>query len=105
MNPKYTRTSLIVGASGIILQTGCYALVRVFAQRARDHLAAPLDWVAYTLMVGFLAESVLIIMAFCDFAKAKGYSGFVGILLGFCSYLGLVILALLPDRTKESLYE
>jgi len=105
MNPKYTRTSLIVGLSGLILQTGCYALVKVFAQRARDHLAAPPDWVAYTLMVGFLAGSVLIIMAFCDFAKAKGYSGFVGVLLGFCSCLGLVILALLPDRTKESLYE
>lgn len=101
MNPKYTRTSLIVGISGIVLQTGCYALVKVLAARARDHLAAPPDWVAYTLRVGFLAGSVLIILALCDFAKAKGYSGFVDVLLGFCSCLGLVILALLPDRTKE----
>ena len=101
MNPKYTRTSLIVGISGIILQTGCYALAKVFAGRERDHLAVPPDWVGYVLMGGVVLGSVLLILALCDFAKAKGYSGFVGLLLGFCSCVGLLVLALLPDRTKE----
>jgi hypothetical protein len=101
MNPKYTRTSLIVGISGLTLQTVCYALVKVLAQRARDHLPVPPEWVAYLLVAGVLLGGILLILALCDFAKAKGYSGFVGLLLGLCSCLGLVVLVLLPDRTKS----
>ena len=52
MNPKYTRTSLIVGISGLI-------------------------------------------RALRNFARAKGYSGFVVLVLG------LPVLVLLPDRTKQ----
>jgi hypothetical protein len=101
MNPKYTRTSLITGISGLILQAGCYALVNEFAARARAHQPVPPEWVAYLLMVGILVGSALLILAFCDFARAKGYSGFIGVLLGLCSCVGLFILALLPDRTKQ----
>ncbi len=101
MNPKYTRTSLIVGISGLILQTVCYALAKTFAARARAHLPVPPEWVAYALMAGVLVGGILLILALCDFAKAKGYSGFVGILLGLCSCLGLLVLVLLPDRTKS----
>ena len=90
-----------MGISGLILQVGCYVLVKVFAGRARAHLAVPPDWVGYVLMGGVVQGSVLLILALCDFAKAKGYSGFVGLLLGFCSCVGLLVLALLPDRTKE----
>jgi hypothetical protein len=101
MNPKYTRTSLIVGISGFTLQTGCYVLVKTFASQARAHQPVPPEWVAFALAGGVLVGSVMIILAMCDYAKAKGYSGFVGVLLGFCSCLGLLVLALLPDRTKE----
>jgi hypothetical protein len=101
MNPKYTRTSLIVGISGLILQTGSYALVKVFADRAWAHLPMPSEWVAYALVAGVLVGGILLILALCDFAKAKGYSGFVGLLLGLCSCLGLLVLVLLPDRTKQ----
>jgi uncharacterized YccA/Bax inhibitor family protein len=101
MNPKYTRASLIGGISGLILQTGCYALVKVFAERARAHQAVPPEWVGYALVVGMVLGSILLILALCDFAKAKGYSGFVGLLLGLCSCLGLLVLVLLPDRTKS----
>ena len=101
MNAKYTRTSLIGGISGVILQTGCYALIDLFTRRGHAHRGTPPDWLAYALMVGFLVGSVLIILALCDFAKAKGYSGFLGVLLGFSGCLGLLICAFLPDRTKE----
>jgi hypothetical protein len=64
-------------------------------------LGTPPDWLAYALLGGFLAGSVLIILALCDFATAKGYSGFLGLLFGFCGCVGLIICACLPDRTKE----
>ena len=101
MNPKYSRASLVGGILGLILQIGCYGLIDELAKRARAHLAVPPDWVAYALLVGVVVGSILLILAFSDFAKAKGYSGFVGILLGLCSCLGLLVLVLLPDRTKQ----
>jgi hypothetical protein len=99
MNPKYTRTSLIAGISGLALQLGCYALVDFFATKAHAHRPVPPDWVAYTLIGGMLVGTVLFILAMCDFAKAKGYSGFLG-LLGSFSCVGLLIIVILPDRTK-----
>ncbi len=101
MNPKYIRTSLVTGISGLILQTACYALLKTFAARARAHIPVPPEWLVYALVVGVLAGSILLILALCDFAKAKGYSGLLGVLLGFCSCIGLLVLVLLPDRTKE----
>jgi len=100
MNPKYTRTSLIAGISGLILQIACYALISSFDAKAHAHLPVPPDWVAYALMGGMLVGTVLFMLALCDFAKAKGYSGFLG-LLGSFSCVGLLIIAFLPDRTKK----
>jgi hypothetical protein len=82
------------------LQTGCYALVDYFDTKAHAHLPLPPDWVAYALMGGMLVGTVLFMLALCDFAKAKGYSGFLG-LLGSFSCVGLLIIAFLPDRTKK----
>lgn len=62
MNAKYTRTSLIVGISGLILQTGCYALVKVFAERARAHPPVPPGWAAYALLAGVLVGGILLIV-------------------------------------------
>lgn len=100
MNPKYTRTGLIAGISGLILQIGCYALVKVIDGRAHAHLAVPPDWVAYALLGGVLVGSVLLVLAICDWAKAKGYSFFLGLLLGFMGFGGLFIIAFLPDLTS-----
>jgi hypothetical protein len=100
MNPKYTQTSLIAGISGLTLQLGCYALVDFFAVKSHAHKPVPAEWVAYALMGGMLMGTVLFMLALCDFAKAKGYSGFLG-LLGSFSCLGLLIIAFLPDRTKK----
>jgi hypothetical protein len=100
MNPRYSRTSLIAGVSGLTLQLGCYALVDFFAAKARGHQPVPAEWVAYALIGGMLVGTVLFMVALCDFAKAKGYSGFLG-LLGSFSCAGLVIIVFLPDRTKK----
>ena len=76
----------------VILQTGSWMLLE---------LGTPPDWLAYALMGGFLVGSVLIILALCDFARTKGYSGFLGVLVGFSGYLSLLVCAFLPDWTKE----
>jgi hypothetical protein len=100
MIPKYTRTSLVWGISGLVLQTICYGLLKSLEVEHDTRLAAPHDWVAWALLGGLVVGTVLFILGLCDYAKAKGYSGFLG-LLGFCSWPGLVIVAILPDRTKK----
>jgi hypothetical protein len=100
MIAKYTRTGLIWGISGLILQTVCYALLKSIQPQHHAHQAVPPEWVAYALLGGVVLGTVLFILGLCDYAKAKGYSGFWG-LLGFCSWPGLVIVAILPDRTKK----
>ena len=57
-------------------------------------------WVTTASVVLPIAGSALFIVALCYYAKAKGYSGALG-LLGLLSCLGLLIIALLPDRTKK----
>ena len=97
---KYIRTGLTWGITGVSLQTVCYILIKSLEARHETHLQAPPDWVAYLLLGGLVAGTVLYILGLCDYAKAKGYSGFLG-LLGFCSWPGLVIVAILPDQTKK----
>jgi len=49
---------------------------------------------------GLVAYAVLLLMGMAAWAKAKGYDPFYGIVLGlFCSFMGLVILMILPDRS------
>jgi hypothetical protein len=62
MKAQYNRTSLIVGISGLILQTGSYALVKVFAERARAHPPVPPEWVAYAPLAGVLVGGILLIV-------------------------------------------
>ncbi len=100
MIPKHTRTSLVWGISGLVLQTICYGLGKWLQTHDHTPWPAPQDWVPWILIGGVAVGTVLFILGLCDYAKAKGYSGFVG-LLGFCSWPGLVIVAILPDRTKK----
>lgn len=51
--------------------------------------------------VALLAGSVLFIWGCCQYAKAKGYSGWWG-LLGFLSVIGLLILFFFRDQHRES---
>lgn len=60
----------------------------------------------FTNMPGIFAPTILILAFFLmlfgcrALAKAKGYNGIVGLLLGFLTILGLLILVLLKDKNK-----
>ena len=49
----------------------------------------------------FLTYAISLMIALWFYAKAKGYSGVLAILLFFLSVLGLIILLVLPDKLKD----
>jgi hypothetical protein len=93
MIAEYNRKSLMIGIPGLILQIVCQVLSTTMASHGNMTL---LSWV---LLAGLFAGSVLLIIGLVYYAKGKGYSGALG-LLGLLSCLGLLILAVLPDKTK-----
>ena len=50
-------------------------------------------------LVILLTGTTLLILGLAWYAKAKGYSGWLG-LFGLLSIIGLVVLACLPDKRK-----
>jgi dipeptide/tripeptide permease len=52
------------------------------------------------IVVSRVAGTILFIWGCCMYAKAKGYSAALG-LLGLLFLIGLIILAVLPDKTKN----
>src|ERR1041385_9111044 len=99
MIAEYNRKSLALGVPGLLIQIGCTLLIRVLAPKSADHSDAPPEWIAFLLLAGTLIGAVLLIVGLGYYAKAKGYSGVLG-LLELLSCLGLLILALLPDKMK-----
>ena|SRR6478609_9501745 len=99
MIAKYNRKSLILGIPGLLLQLGCMFLSNLLAANAKSGGAAPPALLALLLVFGALIGAVLLIVGLCFYAKAKGYSAVLG-LLGLLSCIGLLILAVLPDKTK-----
>lgn len=82
------RKSLMIGVPGIILQIGGNIITRT-----NEDLA----------LVGLLLlvlGSVLLCVGLGFYAKAKGHHPAFG-LLGLLSILGLIILALMPDKHKN----
>jgi len=81
---------------------GCFVwMPEVLAPNGLDRpLNTHQEWIATTWLIGSPVAAVLFLMGLCYYAKAKGYSGRVG-LLGLLSSLGLLILAALPDKTKN----
>ena len=57
------------------------------------------EWVATLFGFSFVLGAILWLVGSCYYAKAKGYSAAVG-LLGIFSWIGLLILFVLPDKTK-----
>jgi len=53
------------------------------------------------LALASLLGTVLFIIGLCYYAKAKGRSGWWG-LMGFLSLIGLIVLACLKDYNKQS---
>jgi len=99
MIAKYNRKSLALGIPGLLLQIGCIFTSNLIAAKAKSDGVAPSDSLALLLGVGSLVGALLLIVGFGFYAKAKGHSAAWG-LLGLLSCIGLLILAVMPDKTK-----
>jgi hypothetical protein len=99
MNIEHKRKILALVIPGLFLQIGCMVLIRILAPNAGNRSAAPPEWISLSLAIGSLIGVLLVIVGLRYYAKAKGYSDVFG-LLGLLSCVGVVILAVLPDKTK-----
>jgi hypothetical protein len=98
---KYSRISLFLWAPGLLLQAICIVLMDRMAINALGQNSFPSPLLAVGLEGGILVGNILLIIGLSYYARAKGYTAYLG-LVGVLSCLGLVILALLPDRTKST---
>ena len=90
---EYKRQGLTFGIPGLLL-FGSTILI--------SHLVptAWLVWISVLMWAGWLAGVVLLIIGLCYYAKAKGYLAVWGVLLPITG-VGLLVLALLRDRTED----
>jgi hypothetical protein len=93
MITEYNKKSLTLGISGILFQIGCPLMMMAIGPGSPS-------WVGLSLVAGMFAGFILVIIGLCYYAAAKGYTAVLGV-LGLFSCLGLLILALLPDRAKD----
>jgi hypothetical protein len=99
MIEKYNRKSLMLGIPGLLLQIICIFTTNFLTASAKNGGNAPSTALVGILGLGEITGTVLLIVGLCFYAKAKGYSAVLG-LLGLLSCIGLLILALLRDKTK-----
>lgn len=107
MIPEYNRKSLLIGIPGLLIQVGCAFVPLILgALRVDTARLSPLAsfGLVLVLILGPLLGAVLLIIGLCYYAKGKGYNAALG-LLGLLSCIGLLILALLPDKTKDEKHE
>ena len=93
MIPEYKRQGLTFGIPGLLL-FGSTILISHLVPKAW------LVWISVLLWEGWLAGVVLLIVGLCYYAKAKGYLAVWGFLLPITG-IGLLVLALLRDRTED----
>lgn len=99
MIAEYNRKSLSIGIPGLALQILCLLGSNLYVAYAKAHNVAPSAILALLMLLGIVAGDVLLIIGLCYYAKGKGYTPVLG-LLGLLSCIGLLILAVLPDKTK-----
>jgi hypothetical protein len=99
MIPEYSRKSLAIGIPGLVLQILCYVGPDLLWKSGAGLAGMPL-WAMIASSVGVTVSSLLLIVGLGYYAKSKGYTGALG-LLGVLSCVGLIIVAVLPDRTKK----
>ena len=99
MIAKYNKKSLTLGIPGLLIQITCILLNNMLAAKAKNDGIAPSAGLALLLSLGAFVGVILLIIGLCFYAKAKGYSPVWG-LLGLLSCIGLLILAVMPDKTK-----
>ncbi len=91
MDQQLNRRSLLIGSSGLVLQvTG--ALGNAASQ------GQPVMGIVFTILLG--VGTLLLMWGLALYATAKGHSS-LWCLLGFLSIVGLIGLALLPDRAVD----
>jgi len=96
MNARYAVAALAVGLPALGLQAVAYRAASSLAANQPFFLTAadPL-WVA---LIGSAVSTLLLMVALGFYARAKGQSVFLGLLAVF-SCVGLLVVALLPDKT------
>jgi hypothetical protein len=99
MNTEQKSKSLAFGIPGLLLQVGCMTLSRILAPKTGGHGATSPELITVSLAVGALIGVIFLIIGLRHYAKAKGYGPEYG-LLGLLSLPGILILAMLPDKTK-----
>jgi|HubBroStandDraft_5_1064220.scaffolds.fasta_scaffold314410_1 hypothetical protein len=100
MITKYNRKSLAFGIPGILLQTGWLALIIVLGLKDGSHSKPFPEWVTALFGFSMVLGAILWLIASCYYAMAKGYNAAVGF-LGIFSWIGLLILFVLPDKAKD----
>jgi hypothetical protein len=98
MIQKYNRISLALGIPGLLLQIASQFIVNLYKNPAAQMQSEILPIIA---TAGLMVGTVLLIIGLCYYAKAKGYSAVYGF-LGLLSCIGLIILALMKDKTVAS---
>lgn len=91
MDAQLNRKSLMLGIPGIVLQ-----LAGNFMTPRSDSADAVALLLPALLMIG---GTILLIIGLGYYASAKGHSRWWG-LMGFLSLIGLIVLAVMPDRKK-----
>jgi hypothetical protein len=99
MIANYNRKSLMFGVPGLAIQIVCVVAINMMAAKATSNGPMPSVGLIALAELGVVAGDILLIVGLCFYAKAKGYSPFLG-LLGLLSCIGLLVLAVLPDKTK-----
>jgi hypothetical protein len=96
---KHVRKSLIFGTPGLLLQIGCTFMANSVITKAMSIGNGSLGVSTGIFIIGSIAGNILFMTGLGFYAKAKGYSAGLG-MLGLVSCIGLLIVAMLPDRTK-----
>lgn len=108
MIAKYNRTSLMLGVPGLLLQIGCFVGASAGAANTRPQQPganpASMESMPIIFQLGVFLGGGMLIVGLCYYAKAKGYNPLWG-LVGLLSCLGLLILAVMPDKTLGTVDE
>lgn len=93
MITKFNNRSVALGVIGAFLQMGGLITLALFFSDVPR-------WAGISLIGGMILGQLLIIVAGCLYAVAKGYSPVFGA-FGVLSFFGLFVLAWLPDRSND----
>jgi hypothetical protein len=99
MNARYAIAALAVGLPAIGLQAVAYRAASSLAT-GKPFFVASLDPLIVVL-IGSAVSTLMLAVALGLYARAKGQSVFLGLLAVF-SCVGLLVVALLPDKTARN---